>query len=112
MLQLFAVLFSLSSYGITDGDTLRSGQLKVRLWGIDAPESHTAAGRRATRALQRVTGGKRLNCEPVDTDRYGRTVARCLLPDGTDIACAMVYLGHARDWPKYSGGYYAQCVKD
>ncbi len=31
------------------------------------------------------------------------------LPDGRDVACVMVGLGHARDWPEFSGGRYAGC---
>ena len=101
----------LSSYSITDGDTLRSGDTRIRLWGIDAPEAKRPGGFAATRHLERLTAGQVLTCMPVDTDRYGRTVARCALPDGTDIACAMVAAGRARDWPKYSGGYYSECAR-
>jgi endonuclease YncB( thermonuclease family) len=100
----------LSSYSITDGDTLRSGETRIRLWGIDAPEAKRPGGFAATRYLKRLTNGQILTCKPLDKDRYGRVVARCSLPDGTDPACAMVAAGHARDWPRYSGGYYARCA--
>jgi len=56
-----------------------------------------------------LTAGQELRCEEMDRDRYDRVVARCTLPDGRDIACEMVKMGAAWDWPKYSGGYYAPC---
>lgn len=48
-----------------------------------------------------------VDCEPVNTDRYGRTVARCRVANDLDLAGLMVELGMAFDWPKYSEGRYA-----
>ena len=72
---------------ITDGDTLRIGNERIRLFGIDAPEmkqscnddrgARYACGEVARDALRRHVGGAPVTCEPVDRDRYGRTVARC-----------------------------------
>lgn len=107
-----ALCLAASSYSITDGDTLRFGDLRIRLWGIDAPEPHRPGGLEARAALVALTAGLPLACEVVDIDSYGRTVARCQLPGEKDIACAMVAQGHARDWPRYSGGAYAGCAKD
>lgn len=45
----------------------------------------------------------------MDTDRYGRTVAQCWLPDGRDLACEMVKAGWAVDMPRYSKGAYRRC---
>lgn len=92
--------------GITDGDTLRCNGVRVRLWGIDAPERDTPAGPPATRALAQIIDGGTIVCEEKDTDRYGRTVALCRI-EGRDIAAEMVRQGHAKDFPRYSGGYYA-----
>lgn len=91
-----------------DGDTLRIGDERIRLFGIDAPERSDPGGPAATSALQRLLD-LGVTCEAVDTDRYGRTVAMCFTPDGGDVSCAMVAMGHARDWPRYSGGRYAGC---
>ena len=109
MIAVLATLIALTSYSITDGDTIRSGDLRLRIWGIDAPEKGRPGGQAATEALTGITAGQPLACEEMDVDRYGRTLARCILPDGRDIACEMVKAGHAWDWPKYSGGYYAAC---
>lgn len=92
-----------------DGDTLRQGDLRVRLFGIDAPERSDPLGPAATRALRALIAGQTLTCDNMGTDRYGRTVARCDLPDGRDVACELVAMGMARDWPRYSNGVYAGC---
>jgi len=104
-----AAILLLLSYTVTDGDTLRAGDVGIRLWGIDAAEMHDPGGPEAKAALARLTSGAELRCEVKGGDRYGRIVARCDLPDGRDLACAMVAGGWARDWPRYSGGAYAGC---
>lgn len=91
-----------------DGDTFKADGQRIRLWGIDAPERSEIGGTQATLALQGLLD-RGFTCTLVDMDRYGRTVAICLLDDGTDIACALVAMGHARDWPRYSGGRYEGC---
>lgn len=55
-----------------------------------------------TRLLQ-VLGA----CEPMDTDRYGRMVARCYTLEGEDIGALLVAAGVAWDYGRYSGGCYA-----
>ena len=111
-MDLSAAVLLLLSYTVTDGDTLRSNGVGVRLWGINAAEKDEPGGRAARRALRRVTNGQKLTCEPVGADSYRRILARCATPDGRDIACTMVRQGFARDWPKFSGGYYADCARD
>ena len=39
-----------------------------------------------------------------------RIVAQCFVGD-QDIAMAMICSGDAKDWPKFSGGYYAVCKR-
>lgn len=90
---------------VVDGDTIDIGQTRVRIWGIDAPEMNTAAGKRSRRFLVRFLGKHTVRCYPEGFDRYGRTVALCRV-NGADIARILVKMGHARDWPRYSGGYY------
>jgi endonuclease YncB( thermonuclease family) len=68
-----------------------------------------AGGEEARQALQALIAGQTLACYIVDTDRYGRAVVICYLPDGRDVSCVMVGLGHAEDWPRYSGGRYGGC---
>lgn len=106
---MIGAILILTAVTITDGDTIRSGSLRVRLWGIDAPEMDESGGPAAKEALRRIIAGQELSCEVKDVDRYRRTVARCEQPDGRDIACEMVAAGMARDWPRYSGGTYRSC---
>lgn len=92
--------------GITDGDTFRcDGNLKIRLWGIDAPERHTPAGPAATRALADLTRGQTLVCK-AKGHSHDRTVAQCWI-GRMDVGFEMVRQGHAVDLPKFSKGYYA-----
>ena len=71
---------------VTDGDTLRIGSERIRLHGIDAPESAQscraggktwACGAAATRALRERIAGRPVECAERDRDRYGRIVAVC-----------------------------------
>lgn len=101
-----------------DGDGIyvyRSGseRVKVRLWGIDAPELGTPPGERSYRALQRIDG-QPVECRPPPGHWrypviYDRIVARCInVADGADLARAQIERGFAQDWPRYSKGYYSQ----
>ena len=89
------------------GDTLHIGEKRIRLWGIDAPELSNDGGLAAKEGLNKHIGGHAITCWQKDTDRYGRIVAQCFF-DGEDVAEWLILNGHARDWPKYSGGYYAR----
>jgi len=67
--------------GIADGDTitvLNSKTLKdvkIRLYGIDAPERGQAFSRRAKQFTSKLVYGKVVEVKVMDADRYGRTVA-------------------------------------
>lgn len=91
---------------ITDGDTITIQKTQVRLFGIDAPELHHPYGKKAKWAMVRLCKGHSIRAEVTDEDDYGRTVAKCFLPDGRDLSEEMVKLGLAIDWPKFSGGKY------
>lgn len=71
---------------VYDGDTIllltrRDSRLKVRLYGIDAPETRKRDrpgqfyGNTAKRALMYKVMGRRVTAEIVDIDRYKRAVA-------------------------------------
>ena len=100
---------------VVDGDSLRSGPLKIRVHGIDAPERtqrcKTAAGKdwdcgvAATKAMQAIIqGSPELRCSLIDVDRYGRLIMRCLAGD-TDIGKALVEQGLAMAYRRYSQDY-------
>src|SRR5688572_11753296 len=72
--------------GVSDGDTITvltaaKESVKVRLFGIDAPESKQAFGSRAKQELSALAFGKAVRVEVEDKDRYGRTVGRVFAGD-------------------------------
>lgn len=99
-----AEAFLCPSATLVDGDTLRCGNRRVRLHGIDAPElpGHCRPGRQctpgdpqaSTDSLRRLVGAGPLQCRQLDTDAYGRTIARCTA-SGQDLSCAQLNGGHA-----------------
>ena len=72
---------------VSDGDTLRIGAQRIRLFGIDAPEARQTCdsgakgswpcGAAATARLRALIGDGKVTCRPRDRDRYGRLVATC-----------------------------------
>ena len=96
---------------VTDGDTFRLSGLDVaiRIWGLDAPERKQRGGSAATQAMRDLIDGHTLTCVQRDTDRYRRVVGQCFLEDGQDIAAAMIAAGVAREYCRYSGGFYGTC---
>lgn len=85
--------------GVADGDTvtvLAEGNqtVKVRLYGIDAPESRQDFGNKAKQTLSSLVFGKVVDVGSMDQDRYGRTVARIFV-DGQDVCEALVREGMA-----------------
>ena len=90
---------------VVDGDTLVVGEERVRLHGIDAPELDQPQGPAARRALIELAAGQPVDCERLDTDRYGRAVAWCRTPDGTDLGGWLVARGLALAYRRYSDEY-------
>jgi micrococcal nuclease len=98
---------------VSDGDTVwvrpaRGGaQRKIRVHGIDAPELCQVDGPAARQALQRWVLHRPLRVEPLQTDDYGRLVARLWL-DGQDLAALLVRAGHAwSSGARFGPGPYA-----
>lgn len=96
---------------VVDGDTFWiSGQEeRIRVWGLDAPEVGSAAGSAATAFMTRLIEGQTLQCRQRDIDRYGRVVGQCWLPDGRDIAAAMINSGTATEYCRFSRNHYSTC---
>lgn len=101
---------------VHDGDTFTcADRTRVRVAGIQAPDfadtvpcrEHRAeyvCSDRAARASQRVVSAlvlrQRLTCEALGPS-YDRIVARCRLPDGRDLSCAIIAAGAATRWDRY-----------
>ena len=100
---------------VIDGDTLDIHGTRIRLWGVDAPETsqlcrggdslHYRCGAKAANDLDAFIAGRPVNCPPISLDRYGRTVATCSV-GGTDLGDWLVRNGLALDWPQYSKRKY------
>src|SRR3954447_23103898 len=84
---------------VIDGDTLEIRGERIRLFGIDAPESGQTCldakgrsyrcGQKAALVLDARIGEGVVICERKDSDRYGRTVALCRVY-GEDLGAWMV----------------------
>ncbi len=128
-----AALFLLASTGaalpgdltgqasIIDGDTLEIHGTRIRLWGIDAPESSQLCrgddsqqyrcGAKSANDLDAFIAGRPVSCDPISLDQYGRTVAACSVAEA-DLGDWLVRNGLAIDWPQYSKGKYAASQRD
>lgn len=92
--------------GITDGDTIRvlrdGKEVKIRLNGIDAPESSQAFGQRAKQICSELAFGKIVDVRVIGKDRYDRLVADIILPGSTSLNKELVALGMAWHYKAYS----------
>jgi len=96
----------------TDGDTIRCGDERIRLLGIDAPElpGHCRQGRDcapgdpyASTASLTAAMSADLRIERVGEDRYHRTLAAVSGPRG-DLSCWQIGNGQARYMAKWDDG--------
>lgn len=108
-----AILAGVAS--VIDGDTLDLHGQRIRLHGIDAPESRQTCqrdseswrcGQTAALALADHIGRQPIHCEQRDVDRYKRVVAVCRL-GGADINDWLVRRGWAMAYRQYSKDYVA-----
>ena len=84
---------------IVDGDTLEvlyeDTPVRVRLYGIDAPEKHQAFGKRAKRYLRALALQHEVTVTVRDIDREGRLVGEVRLADGRNLSQELVRAGLA-----------------
>jgi endonuclease YncB( thermonuclease family) len=99
---------------VIDGDTIKQGKKRIRLYGIDAPELKQKyedkngkkwdCGQVAKTRLNQTIYGKQVLCKTKGKDRYKRILAICYV-DGTDINEHMVREGLAESYSQYSEIY-------
>jgi len=99
---------------VVDGDTIKQGKKRIRLYGIDAPELKQKCedkngkkwdcGQVAKTRLNQTIYGKQVLCKTKGKDRYKRILAICYV-DGTDINEHMVREGLAESYSQYSEIY-------
>lgn len=101
---------------VTDGDTFSYAGRKIRLHGIDAPETAqlctcggrlTSCGELAAGRLVSIMRATKVTCEIMDVDRYGRLISRCRTSKGDDVSALMVGAGLAFAYRRYSLDYVA-----
>ncbi|MBR5950370.1 MAG: thermonuclease family protein [Actinomycetaceae bacterium] len=109
---------------VVDGDTIhvhvqdgaritglgRSNTVKVRILGIDAPESCQVWGKESTRALRQMLPlGTVVLLRPTGVDKYGRLLSDVYVGETKfNVAAAMVESGNAWNWEeRFSKGRYA-----
>jgi endonuclease YncB( thermonuclease family) len=90
---------------IADGDTVTVLdaaiiQHRIRLQGIDAPESHQAFGTQSKRTLSDMIFDKEVTADCDKTDQYGRLVCKILLA-GKDINLEQIKAGMAWHYKEY-----------
>lgn len=95
---------------VVDGDTLEVAGERIRLHGIDAPESEQscerdglsyACGAAATDWLQQHVQTRPVRCEEEGRDRYGRLLAVCFAGD-ENLNKGMVEAGWALAYRRFS----------
>ena len=90
---------------VVDGDTVtvldaNDTQHRIRLEGIDAPESHQVFGEQSRQSLAEIISGKEVTVSYQKTDQYGRLVGKILF-DGRDINLEQVKAGMAWHYKFY-----------
>ena len=115
-LQAVAAEPLVGTASVVDGDTIEIHGQRIRLHGIDAPESRQECtrsdgatwrcGQQAALALADRSGRSIVRCDPRDRDRYGRIIATCF-ENAEDLNHWMVASGWAVAYRKYSLDYVA-----
>ena len=98
--------FTVKVVSISDGDTFTAInkdnlQLKIRIFGIDAPEKKQAYGNKSKEFLSSLIFGKSISIDVQSKDGYGRYLAYVYSPEGKDVSLLMIHEGMAWHFTKY-----------
>jgi len=101
--------------GVSDGDTItvldgQQRQYKVRLLGIDAPESNQDFGSRAKQSLSDLVFGKTVTVTSEAKDMYGRVLGDVTV-DGKNVNLEQVRRGMAWFYRFYAKELRTEDVK-
>ena len=116
---LFTLFFTYSVHAdkltVTDGDTIRIGEERIRFSGIDAPELKQTCvyqeiefkcGEFSKNLLIKKIANQKVSCIRESKDQYGRTLAECFV--GKDsLSSYLVQEGYAFAYRKYSDKFIA-----
>ena len=107
---------------VTDGDTIKINNKKIRFGGIDAPESfffgkkqlcvlknvEILCGKLSKEKLIEKIGNQVVNCKiEKNKDQYSRLIGECFIQNES-LSVFMVKNGYAFDYPKYSNGKFRE----
>jgi endonuclease YncB( thermonuclease family) len=105
-----------------DGDTLRSADAEVRLYGVDAPELYQTCtdadgkqwdcGRAAQAKLKSLVARRAVDCQPKARDKFNRVVGICWTSATPDLGEALVREGLALNFGGETQGPYAAAEAD
>lgn len=110
------VLYASGGHRVIDGDTVEvtkdTGTVyKIRLLGIDAPESSQEYGVQSTESLEQCLGGRSdsgsIRVEWIEKDRYGRLIGK-IISRNVDCNAYQVEVGsawHYKAYAKNQSGY-------
>ena len=116
LIYFFFITVALAQIKVVDADTIILNKEKIRLHGIDAPETEQSCyigeeawscGKQATEYLKKVLEGvsvPSLHCDISSKDRYGRSIGICYIGD-KNINSILVENGWALAYRKYSRDY-------
>ena len=100
---------------VTDGDTIRIKNERIRLHGIDAPELRQKCGTEtgepyqcgnsAAEKLREAIDNRPVDCQFFERDRYNRIIGTCFNAAGKNIQSWMVKGGWAVAYRRYSTRY-------
>lgn len=97
--------FSARVLAVEDGDTVRvrrgQGDVRIRIFGIDAPEATQPFGPEARDAARQLLLNRTVEVALKDVDQYGRLVAT-LRVDGRDIGAELIASGAAWNYAQFS----------
>ena len=90
---------------VSDGDTIRvrvgNKEEKIRLYGIDAPETRQEGGAEAKNFLEDLLLSEQVTFYTLDVDRYGRQVAIVVLPNRKSVQDILLQQGLVWVYTKY-----------
>ena len=98
---------------VTDGDTIRIGDERIRFSGIDAPEIKQTCiyqeiefkcGEFSKNLLIEKISNQEVSCIRENTDQYGRTLAECFV-EKESLSSYLVREGYAFAYRKYSNKF-------
>ena len=119
LIFLFTLFLTISVYAdqltVTDGDTIRIGEERIRFSGIDAPEMKQTCiyqeiefncGEFSKNLLIEKIADQEVSCIRESKDQYGRTLAECFVGKES-LSSYLVREGYAFAYRKYSDKFIA-----